>query len=100
MPEESDRLLVKVQASIANLGPGFDVFALALNEPFDFLEVEKTKERGVRICVTGVGSEEIPESPELNTAGLVAGIFLEKFDQRFGVRLKIHKGIPPGFGLG
>jgi len=35
------RLRVKAPASSANLGPGFDVFGLALMEPYDIVEAER-----------------------------------------------------------
>ena len=36
-----NKIRLKTPATTANLGPGFDVFALALSEPYDILEVEK-----------------------------------------------------------
>jgi homoserine kinase len=37
MVNSGDRIVVKVPGSIANLRPGFDVFALSLKAPHDLL---------------------------------------------------------------
>jgi homoserine kinase len=37
----------------ANLGPGFDVFAIALKQPYDIVEVEVKEEPGIEIEVFG-----------------------------------------------
>jgi homoserine kinase len=95
-----DRVTVKAPGSIANLGPGFDVFAIALKAPSDLLTIELTREEGVRLNITGFGSDTIPSLPEENTAGLVARCLLDRYDLERGVRLTIRKGIRPGFGLG
>jgi homoserine kinase len=100
MVNSGDRITVKVPGSIANLGPGFDVFALALKAPHDLLTLELTDERDVRLHISGHGSESIPLEAKENTAGLVALCFMDRFDLETGVNLTIEKGIRPGFGLG
>lgn len=100
MPRDDKKVTVKVPSSIANLGPGFDVFALALSDPYDLLTVEAIQEKDVRLQVTGLRSGSIPLEPELNTAGRVAKLFIKKFDLSFGFRIAIHKGIRHSFGLG
>jgi homoserine kinase len=42
-------LKITVPASSANLGPGFDVFAIALEEPHDTVEVEYKKSEKTEI---------------------------------------------------
>ena len=50
----SRRLRVFAPATIANIGPGFDVLGLALSRPGDVLEVELSKAPGVEIVeITG-----------------------------------------------
>lgn len=63
MPRQSDEVTVRAPGSIANLGPGFDVFALS--SPYDLLTVETTAERGVRLRVAGQGSESSPSNLNL-----------------------------------
>lgn len=89
-------IIVKAPSSTANLGPGFDVFGLALDAFYDEITITKTKEKGIRIQ----SSEKIPLDPEKNTAGLVAKNMIKKFKIRGGLEIKIKKGIPSGFGMG
>ncbi len=87
-----ENIKVRVPATSANLGAGFDVFGIALEIPFDTIEVKKSQK--IEIIVKGRGSEHIPISVGKNTAGVVASI-LEK-----PVRITIHRGIPLSSGLG
>ncbi|OUJ19275.1 Homoserine kinase ThrB [Methanonatronarchaeum thermophilum] len=89
-----DRITVKAPATVANMGPGYDVFGLAVRRPFDRVTVKKSSE--TEITINGVGSGDIPTDPEHNTAGVVAQKMLP--DQ--SVHIELHKGIPPGSGLG
>ncbi|MBS7658011.1 MAG: homoserine kinase [Candidatus Bathyarchaeia archaeon] len=92
------RVAIKVPATTANLGPGFDVHGLALNVMYDIIEVEKIN--GKKILIEGEGkyANKIPVKPEENSAGKVALMLQEKLN--CGVKIKIFKGIPPGSGLG
>ena len=83
---------VKASATSANLGAGFDVLGLALDEPYDIIEVEPADRLAIR--VNGIGSESIPLEPERNTAGLVAR------EMGRDVLITIHSGIRPASGLG
>jgi homoserine kinase len=86
-------------ATTANLGPGFDVFGLALKTPHDKVTLSVIPE-DVVIEVTGLSASSIPTSPEKNTAGVVAKHILEEFRLKPGVAIKIDKGIVPSMGLG
>ena len=94
--------LVKVSApaTIANLGPGFDVFGLALSEPVDIVEAEKS-EGGIEVVgVSGVGAEGIPKSSGKNSAAIAAAEVMKLIGIEEGVRLKIQKGIKSAKGMG
>jgi homoserine kinase len=93
------QVTVKAPATSANLGPGFDVFGLALQKPNDKVAITLIP-KGVKIEVTGISAETISTEPEKNTAGLVASHMLKEFSLRTGVHIKIEKGILPGMGLG
>lgn len=95
-----DRIRVSAPATIANLGPGFDVFGLALGEPRDVVEVERVSEGVVISHIEGLWSNRIPMEPEKNTAGLAALRMLQTIRADFGVSIKIVKGIRPLSGLG
>jgi len=86
---------VKAPSSTANLGPGFDVFGLAIDAFYDTVTLTKIK-NGITI----VTEDSIPTNPENNTAGLVVKNMKKKFRIKDGVEIKIKKGIPAGFGMG
>jgi len=90
---------VVAPATTANLGPGFDVFGLALKTPSDKVTLRVIPE-GVAIEVIGVSANSIPTAPEKNTAGVVAKHILKEFCLKTGVAVKLDKGIVPGMGLG
>ena len=90
---------VKVPATSANLGPGFDTLGLALAR-YDELEIEATDAATHDIQVHGVGAGEVP----LDETHLVVRAIAHTFD-RAGVplpslRLVAHNAIPHGRGLG
>jgi len=89
------KITVKAPSSTANLGPGFDVFGLAIDAFYDAVTLTKTK-NGITI----VTDDNIPTNPENNTAGLVVKNMREKFKIKDGVEIKIRKGVPAGFGMG
>jgi homoserine kinase len=96
------RLRVFAPATIANLGPGFDVLGLALRSPGDELEVELSDRPGVTIVeVTGDGGA-LSRDPEKNVAGRAAADVLRRADgaPTRGVRLWLHKQMPLASGLG
>ena len=91
----ASRVSVKAPSSTANLGPGFDVFGLALDAFYDEVILTKIK-KGISI----VTEDNIPIKPESNTAGLVVKNMMKKFKIKTGVEIKINKGIPAGYGMG
>ncbi len=93
------QVTLKAPATTANLGPGFDVFGLALEQPSDKVTIIPTS-KSVKIEVTGLSAATIPTAPEKNAAGIVANQMLKEFSLKAGVLIKIEKGILPGMGLG
>ncbi len=95
---------VRAPSSTANLGPGFDVFGLALDAFYDEITLSKTSKsittnrpwHGVRILTM----DDVPKEPQQNTAGLVVKMMKQKFKIKSGVEIKIKKGVPAGFGMG
>jgi homoserine kinase len=94
--------MVRAEApsSTANLGPGFDVFGLALDLFHDTVEIELGSEDGVTITVEGVDHERVSTGVQNNTAGLVAGMVMDAMKNREGMRIRLIKGVPVGGGLG
>ena len=91
----ASKITVKAPSSTANLGPGFDVFGLAVDAFYDQVTLTKTKSG-----ITIVTDDNIPTNPESNTAGLVVKNMKKKFKIKSGVEIKIKKGVPAGFGMG
>ena len=58
---------VYAPGSIANLGPGFDVFGVAIEGIGDIVVLKQTREPGIKIDVQGVGADKIPTDPEKNS---------------------------------
>ncbi|MBR2254971.1 MAG: homoserine kinase [Candidatus Methanomethylophilaceae archaeon] len=91
---------VAAPATTSNIGAGFDVFGIALKEPYDIIEGRKT-DSGIKITeVTGPGSDSIPLEPERNSVGIAAAEVLRRCKADFGLELKIKKGIRPCSGIG
>jgi homoserine kinase len=96
-----DRAVVKAPSSLSNLGPGFDVFGLALKQPFDIIDIRKTSSPGVVIeAIDGSRSERIPFDFRRNSAGVSSAQVLELGGADFGVAMKITKGVRPCSGIG
>jgi homoserine kinase len=87
-------------ASIANLGPGFDVFGIALEDLGDTITLVVVPEKGVRVSIVGVDADSIPVNAVENSAGAVLNHFIEKHHPDHGFRVNIEKGVPPGKGMG
>ena len=88
-------------ATVANLGPGFDVLGLALEGPYDLVEAEATADGRITLMeVTGDGGV-LPREASQNCVGAAARAVLDRFaSPEVGVRLWLHKGLPCGSGLG
>jgi len=90
---------VRVPATSANLGPGFDTLGLAL-ALYDELNVTATADPSVFVDVHGVGAGEVP-TDETN---LVVRSIKHTFDHYSipmpGLQLDAHNSIPHGRGMG
>jgi homoserine kinase len=92
-------VLVKVPATTANLGPGFDTLGLALSL-YDELTVTVRAAPGATVRVLGVGEGDVP----LDESNLVVRSILHTFaaygQPAPGLDLVAHNAIPHGRGLG
>ena len=87
-------------ASIANLGPGFDILGQAFDAARDTVVAVREEALGVRLgTVTGLVTS-LPDNPAENTALAAARAVLDAAGARFGVRLSIDKGVPMSAGMG
>ncbi len=95
------RVRASAAATVANLGPGFDVLGLCLEGPRDVVVAEATADgRATLGGVEGDGGR-LPRASHRNCATVAAQAVLDAFgDGRTGVRLWLTKGLPLGSGLG
>jgi homoserine kinase len=92
---------VRVPATSANLGPGFDSLGLALGiHDVVRLSVLPPGESGVRISVRGEGADEIPLTEDHLVIRAVRAGFEHAGVAQPGLRLSCHNGVPHGRGLG
>jgi homoserine kinase len=85
--------------STANLGPGYDVFGLALDALEDRVKVSRTYSGGGRITIKN-SDQAIPSIPESNSAGLVVKKMMEDFEISDSTEVEVTKGVPSGYGIG
>jgi homoserine kinase len=93
-----DWLTVRVPATSANLGPGFDSFGLALAR-YDDVAVRRI-ERGLVVQVTGVGADEVPLTAEHLVVRAIGTAFAAVGEPVPGLHLRCVNCIPHGGGLG
>ncbi|HRE90838.1 MAG TPA: homoserine kinase, partial [Myxococcota bacterium] len=89
-------------ATVANLGPGFDVLGLCLEGPRDRVTVELTPDGAIEL-VEVTGPEEVVArlsgSALANCAGVAVKAILDQFaDPGTGARIWLEKGLPLGSG--
>jgi homoserine kinase len=89
---------VRVPATSANLGPGFDAFGLALAR-HDLVEAQVTG-TDVRVDVTGEGADDLPTDGSHLVARAMAAAFAALGEKPPGLRLRCDNRIPQARGLG
>jgi homoserine kinase len=89
---------VVVPASSANLGPGFDAFALALTLHDELIATEIPS--GLEIQVTGEGADSVPRGSEHLVVQAMEAAFAHLGARPTGVRLTCTNAIPHARGLG
>jgi homoserine kinase len=90
-------------ATVANLGPGFDVLGLCLEGPRDTVTAELTASGEVELVdITGPSEVIARLSAKAleNCAGVSAKAVIDQFAPGAGARLWLDKGLPLGSGLG
>src|SRR5205807_9802693 len=88
----------RAPATIANLGPGFDVFALAMRGLADEVAVRPAERDSLR--VQGVDAADLPSTFSGNTAGIVIEALRAATGIMQSLEVRVTKGIPSGRGLG
>jgi homoserine kinase len=93
------KVSVKVPATSANLGPGFDTLGMALSY-YDELEVEAVAGSGAVVEVHGEGVGEVPTDESNLVVRSIAYVFEQVGVALPGLKLKAHNVIPHGRGMG
>src|SRR3989442_535888 len=84
----------RAPATIANVGPGFDVFALAIHGPRDEVAIRPADKDS--LAVEGVGAAGLPTKFSENTAGIVIDALPAARDSEFAGRPRNRdSGYPP-----
>ncbi|MEP7081203.1 MAG: homoserine kinase [Ginsengibacter sp.] len=96
--ESVRKIKIKAPATIANLVCGFDVLGMALNNPYDEMEVSITKSGG--IAINHIDAYNLPTLPDQNVAGVSLIELMESTEGEIGFDIIINKQIKPGSGLG
>ncbi|GIG22294.1 homoserine kinase [Cellulomonas chitinilytica] len=95
----ADRVRVRVPATSANLGPGFDALGVAL-ALHDELEVRALGTPGVTVEVTGEGEGEVPDDETHLVVQALRAALDHVGAPQTGLHLVCHNRIPHGRGLG
>ncbi|MCR5276565.1 MAG: homoserine kinase [Bacteroidales bacterium] len=92
------KVRVFAPASIANLGCGFDIMGLALDEVGDILDM--TLDEGEGISIINGTDVPLPEDPEANVITPVIRKFFEMTGLSGRIEVRICQKIYPGSGIG
>jgi homoserine kinase len=88
--------------STANLGPGYDVFGLALDALEDKVKITIMSSDGRgKITMRMLKNElSIPEVAEYNSAGIVIKKMMYDYSINDSLKVEVIKGVPAGYGMG
>ncbi|MCX6233948.1 MAG: homoserine kinase [Bacteroidetes bacterium] len=92
-------IIIRAPATSANVGPGYDIFALTLREPHDEVVLTLNDSDNITLSITG-DNQNIPLSPADNTAGLAVLELLKRKNLNQGIHINIIKNMVSGCGMG
>lgn len=93
-----DMIKIKVPATTANLGPGFDTLGMALDF-YNHLEVRESK-AGLKIEVEGCGKNDLPTDESNLVYRAMEQVFTAVDYSPAGLQIKLQNRIPLARGLG
>ena len=97
LPVYCMKIVSEASASSANVGPGFDVFALALDSFKDRVTIELGE---YFFQVRGRYGDYVPGDIEENLIGKILNSFFENHKLDIDIGITLYKNIPPSVGLG
>jgi homoserine kinase len=98
-----DQIRVEAPASSANLGPGFDVFALALDSPKDVVSLRLGRAPAARtpsVRMAKVTGLEVPKAETQNGACVVCLAMAKQLGIKKEIVVELEKRVPIGLGMG
>lgn len=95
----SDHVRVRVPATSANLGPGFDSMGIALRH-YDTIEIRALGSPEVTVEVTGEGAGELPSGEDHLIVRAIRAALDDVGAPQVGLHLTCHNTIPHGRGMG
>ena len=94
------RGVFKAPASSANIGPGYDIFSLALARPYLRLELSVGDGSGIHVENTGKYGAQLHQDPCKHAGAVAASNLLKHLGLEKRVELIFEANIPPRKGLG
>jgi homoserine kinase len=85
-------------ATVANVGPGFDILGFALDAPGDIICLERTTEK--KHIIQNDSEIDLPLNPEKNVATVALDAFLSSLNSNEKFHLTFKQKIPAGSGIG
>jgi homoserine kinase len=95
---ETKKVTVHIPATIANLVCGFDILGLALEAPYDIVNLILNDSGN--ITIKHIDAYNLPEAPLQNVAGVALYALMKAYPSTIGFDVTINKQIKPGSGLG
>ncbi len=92
-------ITLSAPATIGNVGPGYDIFALTLGNPHDEIKIILNDSNKINIKIIG-DTQNIPTDIHENTAGLAVLELMRRKNINKGINIQIIKKMPSGCGLG
>ncbi|AFV11759.1 homoserine kinase ThrB [Thermacetogenium phaeum DSM 12270] len=93
------RIAVRVPATTANLGPGFDALGMSL-KLYNRIELEEIEKEQLLVEVEGEGAALLPRDDSNLAVRAIASLFRRIGYRPAGLRLRLYNEIPLASGLG
>lgn len=93
------KILIESPSTIANIGCGFDILGMALDQVGETMILEKNKSNA-DVEIQSVEGANLSKNIEENLVGVVATKMKNDFQIKEGILIDIKKNILPGSGLG
>jgi len=92
------RINIFSPATVANVGPGFDILGFALNEPGDEISIEISD--SPHHLINNNTDIKIPLDPVKNVATVAIDAMLKSLGSKTKFHIKFNRKIPAGSGIG